>query len=91
MEIITILFIVLLAIVFMKILAFSLHVGIALLTLPLKLLAVAFASVVVAFVLVPLGVVAGLVGIFVLPFALAIPLLPVLLVLGGLWLLFRVR
>lgn len=89
MELIAVLLIILFAVIFMKLLALSLHVGIALLTLPLKLLAVALSGVVVGLVLIPLGLVAGLAGLIVLPVALAGPLIPVALVLGGLWLLFR--
>jgi len=91
MELISALLIILLAVVFLKILGAIFHAGIFVLALPLKLLAVALSAIVFAVVLIPLGVVAGLASLIVLPVVLVGPLLPIILLGGGLYLLLRNR
>ena len=91
MDLITVLLFFLLAVIFIKLLAVILHVGFYVLALPIKLLALAVAAILVWLVLIPLGVVAGLAGLIILPLALAGPLLPGVLLVGGLvWLLRRI-
>ena len=91
MELISALILILLVVVFLKILGVIFHAGIFVLVLPLKLLAIALSAIVFAVVLVPLGLVAGLAGLVVLPVVLIGPLLPFVLLGGGLYLLFRNR
>ena len=89
MEILAVLFFILLAVIFLKILAFVFHVGIFMLALPFKILAISLSAIIVALVLIPLGVIGGLAGLIILPLVIFIPLLPVLLIGVGLWLLLR--
>jgi len=89
MELVSVLLIVFIAFIILKLFAAFFHAGVWLLALPFKLLAVLLSSVIVVFVLVPLGVVAGLVGLLAVPFALLILLAPFLLLAAGLWLLMR--
>ncbi len=80
---------ILLAVIFIKLLAIILHVGFYMLAIPIKLLALAVAAIIVWLVLIPVGLVAGLAGLIVLPLALAGPLLPLVLLFGGIYLLLR--
>ena len=90
MEIISILLIIGLAFVFLKALALMLHVGIWMLALPFKILAVLLSAFVVVFVFIPVGLVGALAGLILLPFALIVPLLPFILIAAGvIWLLRR--
>lgn len=91
MEIITLLLIVFIAYVVLKLFAAFFHVGIWLLALPFKLLAVVLSSLFVIFVFIPLGVVGALLSLIALPVALLVFLLPFLLIAAGLWLLLRQR
>lgn len=89
MEVIAILLFVLFGVLFLKILGALFHVGIFVLTLPFKLLAFVFSGLVVFLVLIPLGVVAGLASLVVLPFALLTPLLPIALIGFAVWIFLR--
>lgn len=89
MEIISILLIVLLGIFFLKLFALFFQAGIWVIALPFKILAFLISTVVIVAVLIPLGIVAGLLSIIVLPLALIGPLLPFLLLGLGLWLFLK--
>ena len=91
MGLIGILFFILTALIFLIVLGLIFHAGIFMLTLPLKLLALALAGLIMFLVLIPMGVVAGVAGLIVLPVVLIGPLLPLLLLGGGLFLLLRNR
>jgi len=91
MEIVAVLFIILFAMVFLKILAALLHISVFMLTLPFKILAAVLSVFVVGFILIPVGLIAGIASLIIIPFALLIPLFPVLLIGGGIWLLLRNR
>lgn len=91
MELISALLIILLAVVFLKVLGLIFHAGIFVLAIPIKLLAVALSALIFAVVFVPLGVVTGLAGLIVLPVVLIGPILPLLLLGGGLYLLLKNR
>ena len=86
MELIGLVLIIVFSIIFLKIFV---NLGIFLITLPIKILAVLFSTLLVVFVLVPLGIVGGIAALIVAPFAILIPILPVALILFGLYLLFR--
>ena len=89
MEVIAVLLIILFSIIFLKILALLFHVGIFMLTLPFKLLAVLLSVLFVVFVLIPIGLVGGLVGLILLPLTILIPILPLALILVGLYFLLK--
>ena len=91
MEIIAVLFIVLFAVIFLKIIAALLHVSIFMLTLPFKILAGVLSVIVVGVILIPLGLIAGIAGLILAPLALLLPLLPLLLIGGGIWFLLKNR
>ncbi len=89
MEIISIVLIILIAYLILKLFAVFFHAGIWLLALPFKLLAITLSTLLVVFVLVPLGVIGGLLSFLAVPVVLAALLLPFLLIGLGLWLLIR--
>ena len=89
MEIISIALILLIAYIILKLFGALFHSGIWLLALPFKLLAIVIASLLVVFVLVPLGVVGALLSLLAVPIVLVALLLPFLLIGLGLWLLSR--
>ena len=89
MELIILLLIILVAYIIMKLMTVFFHAGIWLLALPFKLLALLLSSIIVVFVLVPLGVVGALLSLLAVPLAFFIYLLPFLLIILGLWLLQR--
>ncbi len=89
MEIVSLLLIVFFAYIFLKLFGAFFHAGIWLLALPFKILAVALSIVVTLVVLVPLGFAGALLSLIAIPAALFVLLLPLLLIVGGLWLLFR--
>ena len=91
MNLIGVLLIILLTVVFLKILGLIFHAGIFVLALPFKILAVLLSALVFGLVLVPLGIVAGLASLIALPVVIAAPFLPILVLGGGLYLLFRNR
>lgn len=87
MELISILFVILLAVIFLKILAVILHTGVFLLTLPFKILGILLSVIIVFAVLLPIGVVGAVAGILVAPLAILVVLLPFILVGLGLYLI----
>ena len=87
MEIVSILFIILFAVLFLKAVSFILHTGIFILTLPIKIFSVVLATVVVFAVLLPLGVVGVIAGLLVTPLVLLVILLPFFLIIYGIYLL----
>jgi hypothetical protein len=89
MEIITVLFIVLFALIFFKIFGLLFHTGMFLILLPLKILAVLFSALLVIFILIPLGIVGAIAGVFLAPFALLVVFLPVILIIWGIYLLVK--
>ena len=89
MELIALLMIVLFSLVFFKILGLLFHTGMFLILLPFKILAVLFSALLVVFILVPLGIVGAIAGVFLAPFALLVIFLPVLLIIWGIYLLVR--
>jgi len=91
MELIGVLLLILLTVIFLKILGVIFHAGIFVLALPIKLLAMGLAGLVFGLVLLPLGIVAGLASLIVLPVVLIGPILPILLLGGGLYLLLKNR
>lgn len=91
MEIVSIVLIFLIAIVILKLVGVIFHAGIFMIALPFKLLALALSGIVVVLVLIPLGVVAGLIGLIALPLAILGPFLPFILIALGLWALLRRR
>ena len=89
MELMSLLLIILLAWLFFKMLGFIFNAAAFMIVFPLKLLALGLASLLVIFVLIPLGLVAGLAGIILAPLAVLVPLLPFLLIGVGLYLLMK--
>jgi hypothetical protein len=87
MELLTLLFIVFLAALFLKILSIIFHTGVFLLVLPLKILAVLFATIVVFVVLAPLGILGAIAGLMVAPIVLFVFLFPVILIGIGIYFL----
>ncbi len=85
MEIFAVLLIVATAWILIKI--FS--AGIYLLTIPIKIVLAILSVLLSVFILIPLGIVTGLFAIVLTPFALIIPLLPIILVIAGVVLLVR--
>ncbi len=78
--------------VILKIFAMFLHVGIFMITLPLKILGIVIALVLTPIILVPLGLLAGLAGIFGLilaPLTMLVPFLPLALIGVGIWFLLK--
>ncbi|NOX88987.1 MAG: hypothetical protein GXO77_08175 [Calditrichaeota bacterium] len=86
---ISILMFIVLAWIVLKIFGLVFHVGIFMLTLPFKILGIIIAVLLLPLILVPLGILAGLAGILMIPFALIGPLLPVALIGLGIWALLR--
>ncbi len=89
MELISVLLLLLFAWLFLKILGFIFTAGAAIITIPLKLLAILLSSIVVFLVLIPLGIIGFLAGLIILPVVILTPLIPILLLGAGLWLIFR--
>ena len=85
MEILAILFILFSVWVFFKILS----AGVLLITIPLKIIGAIVFSVIMVILAIPLGIVSGLIGLLAIPFAILIPLAPVVLVLAGIYLLLK--
>ena len=91
MELIAVLLFIVTVLIFLKILGLVLHVGIFMLTWPIKLLALGLSGLIMVLVLIPMGVVAGVASLILLPAVLIGPFIPVLLLVGGLYLLLRNR
>lgn len=91
MELVSILLILLLAWAIFKAFGFFFDLAAFVILLPIKLLALAIATLLVVFVLIPIGLVAGIASIVVAPLALLLPVLPFLLIGLGIYLLVRHR
>ena len=89
LELITLLVFVVLACAVLKVFLLIFKVGFWALTLPLQFLAGLIAVILAMVVIVPLALLAGLFGLLLAPLALLLPLFPVLLIAGGLYLLMR--
>jgi len=85
MELISILLLVICAVVFIKVLAFFLHAGIFVLTIPLKILGLLLTLLFLVFILIP----AGLATVFIIPLAIITPLVPFVLIIAVVMLLLR--
>jgi hypothetical protein len=85
MEIISVLLLIICAVVFLKVLAFFLHAGIFVLTIPLKILGLLLTLLFTVFILIP----AGLATVFLIPLAIITPLIPLLLIIAAVVLLLR--
>ena len=84
MEIIALLLIVIFSIVILKVFV---HVGIFMITLPFKILSIVLSTLIVVLILIPLGIVGALAALIAIPFAILILLIPVALILWGVYLL----
>ncbi len=73
----------------LKLFAVFFHVGILMIAFPFKILGLVFVLLLIPLILVPLGLFAGLAGILLAPLALILPLLPVLIIAIGIWLLLK--
>lgn len=87
MEILSLLLILAFVVVFLKIFSVLLNTGIFLLTLPIKILAVFLSTFIVLVVLLPLGIIGAIAGLLVAPFLLLTILVPVILIIFGIFLL----
>jgi hypothetical protein len=84
MELIALVLIVIFSIVILKIFV---HVGIFVITLPFKILSIVLSTLIVLLIMIPLGIVGGLAALVAIPFAILIPLIPIVLILWGVYLL----
>lgn len=89
MELFGILFIVLIAWLFLKLLAVFFNVTVFAIALPFKILALFLGLFLGVVLLIPLGLFAGLMGLLIAPFAILLPLLPIVLIALGVVLLIR--
>jgi hypothetical protein len=89
LELIVLFAFLLLAFVALKVLVLIFKIGFWALTLPLQILLGLVVAILAVVLIVPLALVAGLFGLVLAPFALLLPLLPFLLIAGGLYLLLR--
>jgi len=87
MEILSILLVILLIVIFLKLFSVLLHTGFFLLTLPIKILSVVLSVFVVLAVLLPLGIIGAVAGLLAVPLIILAFLLPVFLILYGIYLL----
>jgi len=89
MELISVFLLLFFAWLFIKILGFIFTAGAAILTIPLKLLAILFSSLIVFLVLIPLGIIGFLASLIIFPVVILSPLIPIVILIAGFWLLFR--
>ncbi len=89
LELIVFCVLVLLAYVALKVLLLIFKAGFWVLTLPLQILLGLIAAIFAIVLIIPLALLAGIFGLVLAPFALLVPLLPVLLIVGGIYLLLR--
>lgn len=89
MELFSVLVMLLAALLFLKVLSVLFNTGIFILILPLKILAVLFSVFVVFLIAVPLGLIGTVAGLLAAPLVLFFILLPVILILVGIFLLIR--
>lgn len=78
-----------LAWIVLKLFGVFFHAGVFMIALPFTILGLVIALVLTPLILVPLGLFAGLAGILLMPFAFVLPLLPVLIIAAGIWLLLK--
>ena len=76
-------------VVLIKLAVWVLRVGFFLLILPLKILVVLTAALLSVFVILPLGLLFGMITVALSPLLILIPFLPVLLIALGVWLIVR--
>ena len=86
LELIALILIVLLFFGFLKL---FIHIGIFIITLPIKILAAILSVFVVVFVLIPLELVSGIAALLLAPLALLLPLIPLFLLGLGVYLLIK--
>ncbi len=89
MELLTVLIFVLLGWLFFKFLAVFFHVGGFLLALPFMIIGGVLSALLVGLVMIPLGIIAALAGILAIPIAIAVNILPYLLVGAGIYYLVK--
>lgn len=89
MELIGILFIAFIIFLFLKLIALFFDVAIFAIALPFKILAIVFGAIFGVFLLIPLGLFAGLLGLLIAPLAIIGALLPVILIAIGIILVFK--
>ena len=87
MEIVGFLLIIFLIVIFLKVMAFVVHTGIFLISLPLKILAVTLGLILILSLLVPFGIIGSVAAILAAPFVLLAMILPILLIFVGIYLL----
>ena len=86
MELVAVMMIILFSWLFIKVFV---HIGVFVVTLPFKILMFFISALLVLFILIPLGLVAGLAAVLVAPFALIVPVLPLVLIIVGIVLLLK--
>ena len=84
MELIALLLIILFSIIILKVFV---HIGVFMITLPFKIISVVLSTLIVLLVLIPLGIVGGIAALIAIPIAVVIPLIPIALILWGVYLL----
>jgi len=89
MEILAILFIFIFAVIFLKFFAVLFHTGMFLILLPFKILAFVLSTLLVIFVLLPLGIVGAITSLLLAPLALAFVFMPLILIIWGIFLLLK--
>jgi len=87
MEILSVLFIAMFVVVFLKLFSILLHTGIFLLALPFKILSVFLSLFVVLAILLPLGIVGAVAGLLLAPLVILAFLLPVFMIFYGIYIL----
>ncbi len=80
---------VVLAWIVLKLFAVVFHVGIFVLTLPFKLLGLLLALLLTPLILLPLGLLGGIVSLIALPLVVLAPIVPLLLIGLGLWIILK--
>jgi len=89
MELLFLIIAVISLVVLIKLAVWVLRVGFFLLILPLKILVVLTAALLSVFVILPLGLLFGMITVALSPLLILIPFLPVLLIALGVWLIVR--
>ncbi len=89
MELLFLIIAVISLVVLIKLAVWVLRVGFFLLILPLKILVVLTAALLSVFVILPLGLLFGMITVALSPLLVLIPFLPVLLIALGVWLIVR--
>jgi hypothetical protein len=84
MEFLALALIIIFAVIILKVFV---HLGIFMITLPFKILSTLLSIIIVGFIMIPLGIVGGLAALIAIPIAILIPLIPIVLILWGVFLL----